>query len=368
MDVWAVVVAAGGGTRFGARKQYERLRGRRVLDWSLAAASAACDQVILVVPPDRVDVPEPGAKVVAGGATRSTSVRAGLAAVPASAEIVVIHDAARPLARPELFTAAIEAVRAGADGAIAAVPLADTVKRVAGAGLVAETVDRAGLWAAQTPQAFRAAALRAAHAGQPEGTDDAALVEANGGRVVVVEGDPANRKLTHPYDLEVADAMLGQRQTRVGLGFDVHPFSDDPIRPLVLAGVTVPGERGLAGHSDADAVAHAVADAILGAAGLGDIGSHFPDTDAAYAGADSMALLGRVRALVEAAGWRVGNVDCTVVLEAPKLAPHRDAMVAGLRRVLDAGVGLKATRAEQLGAIGRGEGVACLAVALLEQA
>jgi len=153
---------------------------------------------------------------------------------------------------------------------------------------------------------------------------------------------------------------------RVGQGFDVHPFSDDPSRELVLGGVHLPGERGLAGHSDADVVAHAIADALLGAAGLGDLGQHFPDTDPAWAGADSLAILAGVVALVAGAGWSVGNVDCTVVLEAPKLAPHRDQMVANLAGVVGAGVSVKATRAEGLGAIGRGEGVACWAVALVE--
>ncbi len=154
--------------------------------------------------------------------------------------------------------------------------------------------------------------------------------------------------------------------TRVGLGFDVHPFSEDPSRPLVLAGVHLPGERGLAGHSDADVVAHAIADALLGAGGLGDLGEHFPDTDPAWAGADSLAILAGVVGLLGEAGWSVGNVDCTVVLEAPKLAPHRDEMVARLAGVVGADVSVKATRAEGLGAIGRAEGVACWAVALVE--
>ena len=154
---------------------------------------------------------------------------------------------------------------------------------------------------------------------------------------------------------------------RVGLGFDVHPFSDDPARELVLGGAHLAGERGLAGHSDADVVAHAIADALLGAAGLGDLGQHFPDTDPAWAGADSLGILAGVVALLAGAGWSVGNVDCTVVLEAPKLAPHRDAMVANLAGVLGADVSVKATRAEGLGAIGRGEGVACWAVALVDR-
>ncbi len=153
---------------------------------------------------------------------------------------------------------------------------------------------------------------------------------------------------------------------RVGLGFDVHPFSDDPARRLVLGGVHLPGERGLAGHSDADVVAHAIADALLGAGGLGDLGQHFPDTDPAWAGADSLAILAGVVDLLAGAGWSVGNVDCTVVLEAPRLAPHREEMVANLAGVVGAGVSVKATRAEGLGAIGRGEGVACWAVALVE--
>ena len=153
---------------------------------------------------------------------------------------------------------------------------------------------------------------------------------------------------------------------RVGLGFDVHPFTDDPSRALVLGGVHLAGERGLAGHSDADVVAHAIADALLGAAGLGDLGQHFPDTDPAWAGADSLQILAGVVSLLGDAGWSVGNVDCTVVLEAPKLAPHRDRMMKHLAEVVGAGVSVKATRAEGLGAIGRGEGVACWAVALVE--
>jgi len=210
--VWAVVVAAGSGTRFGGPKQYELVHGRAVLDWSLLAARAACDGVVAVVPPaDLGRRPLPASRppdaVVAGGGTRSASVRNGLDAVPADAEIVVVHDAARPLAGPELWRAAIAAVRAGADAAICAVPVTDTVKRVEGVDVVA-TIDRSSLVAIQTPQAFRAGALRDAHAGAGEATDDAALVEAAGGRVVVVPGSPINLKITHPYDLVVAAALL----------------------------------------------------------------------------------------------------------------------------------------------------------------
>ena len=211
--VWAIVVAGGGGRRFGGPKQFEDLHGRRVLDWSLAAARAACDGVVAVVPADRLAGEsahhESERGTVAGGATRSGSVRAGLAAVPADAEIVVVHDAARPLAGAELFHRVVAAIRAGADAAVPGVPVADTVKRVKD-GRVVATVDRSDLVGVQTPQAFRAGVLRQAHAGDPEATDDAALVEALGGAVVVVEGDPRNLKLTSPDDLTVARALLAE--------------------------------------------------------------------------------------------------------------------------------------------------------------
>jgi 2-C-methyl-D-erythritol 4-phosphate cytidylyltransferase len=206
--VWAVVVAAGSGERYGAPKQYERLGDRRVLDWSLAAARSAADGVVLVVVPARGDDPEPGVDVVVvGGDTRSASVRAGLAAVPDDAAIVVVHDAARPAATPALFAAVVDAVRSGADGALPGLAVVDTVKRVVD-GVVVETLDRTALVAVQTPQAFRATALRAAHAAGGEATDDGALVESAGGRVVVVPGEPANVKLTTPADLDRLAASL----------------------------------------------------------------------------------------------------------------------------------------------------------------
>jgi 2-C-methyl-D-erythritol 4-phosphate cytidylyltransferase len=200
VSVWVIVVAAGSGTRFGAPKQYEVLGDRRVLDWSLDAARAVADGVVLVVPADDVDRAEPADRVVAGGATRSASVRAGLDAVPADAAIVVVHDAARPSAGVDLFHAVIDAVRAGADGALPGLAVVDTVKRVRDS-VVVETVERSELVTVQTPQAFRAGVLRAAHAGGGDASDDGALVEAAGGRVVVVPGQPDNLKITGPDDL-----------------------------------------------------------------------------------------------------------------------------------------------------------------------
>jgi 2-C-methyl-D-erythritol 4-phosphate cytidylyltransferase len=215
--VWAVVVAAGSGVRYGGPKQFAMLAGTRVVDRSLAVARAACDGVVLVLSdPDAWDGTGADA-VVAGGATRAASVRAGLDAVPADAEVVAVHDAARPLAGPELYAAVVAAVRAGADGAIPGIPVADTLKRVEVRGdeqVIVATVDRTTLIAAQTPQAFRADVLRAAHASGDDATDDAALVEARGGKVVIVPGDPANLKLTGPRDLAVAAVLLDQRDQR----------------------------------------------------------------------------------------------------------------------------------------------------------
>lgn len=205
MSTWAVIVAAGSGSRFGAPKQYERLGDRRVLDWSVAAARSVCKGIVLVVPPERVAEPEPAVDaLVAGGATRSASVRCGLAAVPDDAEVILVHDAARPAASGALWRAVADAVEAGAEAVVPAVPVTDTIRRRAGG-----TVDRSDLLAVQTPQGFRAAALRRAHDGDGEGTDDASLVEAAGGQVAVVDGEATNVKITTAADLVVAAVRLG---------------------------------------------------------------------------------------------------------------------------------------------------------------
>ena len=213
MRAWAIVVAGGSGARFGGAKQFLVLGGRRIVDWAVLAAAASCEGVILVLPADQVgrvalDV-QPDV-VVAGGATRSASVRAGLAEVPEGVDAVVVHDAARPLAHPGLFAAVLQALADGADGAVAAVPVADTLKRVEADGRIVETVDRNGLWAVQTPQGFRLDVLRAAHSGDAEASDDAGLVEAAGGRVVVVPGDRRNLKVTDPADLALLEALVGR--------------------------------------------------------------------------------------------------------------------------------------------------------------
>jgi 2-C-methyl-D-erythritol 4-phosphate cytidylyltransferase len=228
---WGIVVAGGAGVRFGGAKQFLVLGGRRVVDWAVLAAGAACEGVILVLPEDQVgrvalDV-QPDV-VVAGGATRSESVRAGLAQVPDGVEAVIVHDAARPLAHPGLFAAVLEALEAGVDGAVAAVPIADTMKRVDVEGAIVETVDRDGLWAVQTPQGFRLDVLRAAHAAKAEATDDAGLVEAAGGRVVVVPGDRRNLKVTDPADLDLLEAFVQMSQMRPVVQFGAAPPSTTP--------------------------------------------------------------------------------------------------------------------------------------------
>ncbi|MDO9174835.1 MAG: 2-C-methyl-D-erythritol 4-phosphate cytidylyltransferase, partial [Actinomycetota bacterium] len=376
--VWTIVVAGGSGQRFGGPKQYEMLGSQRVLDWCVAAARAASAGVVVVVPEPDADR-EGG---VAGGITRSDSVRAGLAHVPPEATVVCVHDGARPFADAALFERVVAAVAAGADGAIPGVPVTDTIKQVGADGTVVATPARADLMAVQTPQAFRAATLIAAHAEpgplRDSATDDAALVEAAGGRVVVVAGDPRNRKITTPDDLQWARQTVGSDTVvsaegatvsvphiRVGQGFDIHRFSDDPARVLVLGGVVFEGARGLHGHSDADAVAHAATDALLGAAGLGDIGEHFPDTDPQWKGADSLQLLRRAAQLVREAGFEIGNVDCSVVCETPKLAPHKATMQRRLSDAAGAPVTVKGRRAEGLGALGRQEGIAVWANAVI---
>ena len=382
--VSAVVVAAGRGERLGApEKVLLPLAGRPMLAWTLAALERATTvgSVVLVVGAHTREAiaalvdHEGFAKVraiVEGGERRQDSVAAGLAALPEGTEIVVIHDAARPMAEAELFDRSVRAA-AETGAAIAATPVADTLKRVT-AETIAGTVDRAGLWAAQTPQTFRLETLRRAMAAGPDETvtDEARLCEAAGIPVTVVPASPANLKVTHPGDITVADALLRARQSpapaamRTGIGYDAHRFAVG--RRLVLGGVEIAHERGLIGHSDADVLLHAIADALLGAAALGDIGQHFPPSDERFRDADSQELLREAVRLTRESGWAPAQVDVTVIAEAPRLAPHvplmRERIAACLGVSLDA-VGVKATTNEGMGAIGRGEGIAALATATL---
>jgi 2-C-methyl-D-erythritol 4-phosphate cytidylyltransferase/2-C-methyl-D-erythritol 2,4-cyclodiphosphate synthase len=380
--VAAVVVAAGRGERLGApQKVLLPLVGRPMLAWSLAALEHAetIGPIVVVAGSHTVDAvsqlvrDEGFAKVravVAGGERRQDSVGAGLAALPEGIEIVVIHDGARPLAEPELFDRCAVAA-AGSGAAIAATPVADTLKRVA-EGVIAETVDRAGLWAAQTPQAFRLETLRRVMATSSREivTDEARLWESAGLPVSVVPASQANLKVTHAEDIPVADALLRAGRLplppRVGVGYDAHRFASG--RRLVLGGVEIAHDQGLEGHSDADVLLHAIADAVLGAASLGDIGQHFPPSDARFRDADSQHLLCEVARLAREAGWVPGNVDATLLAEAPRIGPHVPLMrerIASCLGLSPGAVSVKATTNEGMGAIGRGEGIAALATATL---
>ncbi|HUR50278.1 MAG TPA: 2-C-methyl-D-erythritol 4-phosphate cytidylyltransferase [Acidimicrobiales bacterium] len=366
--VWGIVVAAGAGERFGGPKQWAQLGGRSLAAISVASCRRACEGVVLVVPADTVgQVTDASADIVAaGGSTRAASVRKGLSRVPAEATVVVVHDAVRPAASPALFARVIDEVRSGAAGAVPGLPVTDTLKQVED-GAVTRTLERRGVVAVQTPQAFDAEWLRRAHATAGEATDDAALVEQAGGRVIVVDGEPGNLKVTRPEDLDSLRPGPAANGLRIGHGFDVHAWATD-ARPLVLGGVTFPGNKGLAGHSDADVVCHALADAALGAAGLGDLGTHFPDSDPQWSGARSTDLLAEVVRLAAGAGWKPLSADVTVVAEQPRISTRVAAMQTTLTHILGAPVSIKATTTEGLGALGRGEGIAAWAVTLLASA
>jgi 2-C-methyl-D-erythritol 4-phosphate cytidylyltransferase/2-C-methyl-D-erythritol 2,4-cyclodiphosphate synthase len=381
---FAVVPAAGTGTRLGADrpKQYLELGGATVLERTVAAL-LACPwlRTVLVVtaPGDALAATLPGLRdervsiAAVGGATRRESVLAGLQALAAAhgalgADWVWVHDAARPGVDAASLARLHAALRDERTGALLATPLADTVKR-GGSGRAVTTVPRDGLWAAQTPQVFPLGMLSAALERHRDVTDEASAIEATGRAAALVPGSRRNFKVTTMDDLQaMREALTRSTEAawRVGQGWDVHALV--PGRALVIGGVTVPSERGLLGHSDADVLLHAIVDALLGAAALGDIGRHFPDTDPRFAGADSRVLLRETAARVAAAGWAPGNVDCTVVAQAPKLAPHIPAMVAVIAEDLGlpaSRVNVKAKTSERLGFAGRGEGIEAHASVLL---
>ena len=391
-DFVGIVVAAGRSRRFGAgrAKQFLDLGGRSVLDRAIdALAGRPCVAGVVVVLAEeetrgpwaaRLAARSDVLRVVAGGPTRADSVRAGLAAC-GTVPFVLVHDAARPLASAALVDAVIGATRRHG-AAIPGLPVPDTVKRVIapedadpGAAFVLETLDRAALRLAQTPQGSRLDWLREALEGARDEaldpTDEAAALERAGRRVAVVPGDPANRKITAPDDL-VAARRSGTDpfpDLRVGTGFDIHRLGAP--RRLVLGGVEFPGEPGLEGHSDADVVLHAAMDALLGAAGLPDIGALFPPGDPRFAGADSRLLARDVAGRVAAAGFAVWNLDLTVLAERPRIRSSVERMREAIGEAFGLDrrrVGLKATTLEGLGALGRGEGIACQAVALLGRA
>ncbi len=386
-----VVVAAGSGTRLGhgAPKAFVGIDGHTILRHALRGVFAAPEaQVVVVAPAGRegealTDAQEAAGdrvqlvSVATGGASRQSSVAAGLRALWPSVEVVLVHDAARALTPPEVFERVIGAVERTGWGVVPGLPVIDTVKRVDGDRIV-EAVDRSQLAAAQTPQGFRRDVLETAYAvAAEEFTDDAALVAAAGHRVALVEGDPRAFKITTPADLERARSLAApvapvaarsaHAQSRVGVGTDVHAFGGDGS--LWLAGLEWPGEPALSGHSDGDAVAHAIVDALLSAAGLGDIGTHFGTSRPEFAGAHADAFLARTRALLGEAGWEVVNVAVQLQSNRPAFAPRRREAEGVLSAALGgAPVSLAATTTDGLGFTGAGEGVQAFAVALIQRA
>jgi 2-C-methyl-D-erythritol 4-phosphate cytidylyltransferase / 2-C-methyl-D-erythritol 2,4-cyclodiphosphate synthase len=376
----AVVVAGGAGSRAGqgGPKQWRRLAGRPVASWSLEALSAWGAAPLVLVHPaaQAAEAAEaaaglPGVRFAAGGATRTDSVRAGLEGLaPDEADIVLIHDAARPFLAARVLDQ-LAKVLEHVDAAAPALAVADTLKRATAEGMVLDTADRDGLWRVQTPQAFRRKVLADALAALPEkasATDDLALVEAAGARVQLTPGDPMLLKLTYPEDFEMAERLArAARHTRVGQGFDAHRFG--PGDGVWLCGVKIAADRTLIGHSDADAGLHALTDAVLGALGEGDIGDHFPPSDPKWRGAASDQFLLHALALAAARGARLINVDVTLICEAPRIKPHREAMRIRLAEIcglpLDR-VSIKATTTERMGFTGREEGLAAQALAVLE--
>lgn len=388
MTAHGIVLAAGSGRRMESNqpKQFISLAGKPVVAHALEAFEGCEEvaQVVLVVPAGKEDACREElvaglglskiSAVVAGGDERQDSVRAGLDALTDTPEVVAIHDGARPLILPEqIGRVVLKAHETGA--AVLANRVTDTVKEVE-EGVVVKTLDRSFLWTVQTPQAFRTELIREGHRQAEEsgllGTDDTSLVETLGVPVSVVEGRSDNIKITTPEDLRRAEQILETRREasalspRIGTGYDVHRLVGG--RPLILGGVEVPHDLGLAGHSDADVLTHAITDAILGAIGQGDIGRHFPDTEEEFKGISSLVLLERVADMVLKACAEVINVDATVMAQRPKLANHIPGMEKNLAGALSIDlnrVSVKATTTEGLGFVGQEEGIAAQAVALI---
>ncbi len=409
MKTVALIVAAGKGERAGGGlpKQFARLGAKAVLAWSVEAFAAHpdIDATYVVVGEGQDELLTAALRkgtvpFVYGGATRQDSVRAGLERIAAdgAADRVLIHDAARPFFPAAVIDRLLAALE-DADGAVPVLPVADTLARYtpptvraepvealpffAGHGVqkqdgpstgsgrteLGEVVERSDLFRVQTPQAFRFDAIMTSHASWfgPPATDDAQMARGAGFSVATVDGDAALDKITHPADFVRAEAMLAACMTvRTGMGFDVHRL--EAGRPLWLGGIEIAHAKGLAGHSDADVALHALVDAILGAMAAGDIGDHFPPSDPQWAGADSARFVDHARALVAERGGTIDHVDLTIICEAPRIGPHREAIrtrIAGLLQVPVSRVSVKATTTERLGFTGRGEGIAAQAIATL---
>jgi len=386
----AIVPAGGAGLRMGQDlpKQFLELAGLPVLVHTLKALHrvSSLSTIIIAAPAEHLEYVgglvkkfdlDKVSHIVAGGRTRQDSVRAALRVLPAEVDFVVVHDGVRPLVEPQLVEECLSTAKS-TGAAIAALPVKDTMKFVDTRNFVVNTVSRESLWQAQTPQVIRADLMKKAFANADkhgfEGTDEASLLEKSKIPVSIVAGSETNIKVTRPADLRLAASLMQRHNSggevvgvlRVGHGYDAHLLQEG--RKLVLGGVTVPHERGLVGHSDADVVLHALCDAMLGAAGLGDIGRHFPDSDKSYKDISSLLILKKVIDILAENGFKLGNADITVVAQQPKLAPYFSAMIdniattCGVDRLI---INLKATTTEEMGFAGRQEGIAAYAVVTL---
>jgi 2-C-methyl-D-erythritol 4-phosphate cytidylyltransferase/2-C-methyl-D-erythritol 2,4-cyclodiphosphate synthase len=373
MTVTALIVAAGKGERLGGDvpKQFRPIGGKPVLRWAAEAmvAHPLIDQVRVVIGAGQRDLAEaalsglPVGALIEGGAERSGSVLNGLMAIGEGT--VLVHDAARPFCPPDVIDRLLGALK-GCDGAVPVLAVADTLAKGSG-GVLDEPVERKQLFRVQTPQAFHVEDLLYAYeeAGRNSATDESTVMLAAGLKVATVEGDPMLEKLTTPADWSRAQAILSSRfVSRTGLGFDVHAFEGEG--PIMLGGIAIPHGRGLAGHSDADVALHAITDALLGCAGLGDIGQHFPPSDPQWKGASSDLFLKHAADLIRERGGIIDHVDVTIIAEEPKVGPHRSAIRTRVAEILELGedqVSIKATTTEGMGFTGRREGIAAQAVA-----
>jgi 2-C-methyl-D-erythritol 4-phosphate cytidylyltransferase/2-C-methyl-D-erythritol 2,4-cyclodiphosphate synthase len=386
MKTVAIIPAGGMGKRLKAQKakQYLLLDHLPVLVHTLNVFQQAeiIDEIILVLPPDDVASAQKQlinkygltkvTAVVAGGKERQDSVKNGLSAISGKCDIVVIHDAVRPFVTEESIKQVVYAAKTTGAASVG-VKAKDTIKETKKDNMVVATIPRQNLWLTQTPQAFKFELLKKAYKAAYDkkfyGTDDASLVERIGSKVKMIDGSYENVKITTPEDLIMAEALMKNKKSgamnfRNGFGYDCHRFAYG--RKFILGGVEIPFDKGLQGHSDADALLHAICDALLGAAGCGDIGRHFPDTDIAYKDISSIILLGKVKKMIEGKGFSINNIDATVITEKPKLAPYATQIVSNIARALEIAenaMNIKAKTNEGMGFIGQNEGVAVFAVA-----